>query len=106
SFYWILEKGSPMRVCVRVLVIILIVASAGRIVRAQTATGTILGRISDSSGAAVPGVAVVAFNPEKGFTARTVSDDQGIYRFFYLSPATYKLTFEKAGFSTLDRDGI
>ena len=95
-----------MRVSVRFLVIILAIVFAGRTVWSQTATGTILGHITDSSGAAVPDVAVVAFNPEKGFTARTVSDDQGIYRFFYLSPATYKLTFEKAGFSTLDRDGI
>ena len=95
-----------MRVSVRFLVVLLTIVFAGRTVWSQTATGTILGHITDSSGAAVPGVAVVAFNPEKGFTARTVSDDQGIYRFFYLSPAAYKLTFEKAGFSTLDRDGI
>ena len=35
-----------------------------------------------------------------------MSDEQGIYRFFYLNPATYRITFEKAGFSTLQRDNI
>lgn len=95
-----------MRVNVCLLAAIVASAFAGRMCLAQTATGTILGHVTDPSGAAVPGVAVTAFNPEKGFTTRTVSDDQGIYRFFYLSPAIYKLTFEKAGFSTLDRDGV
>ena len=71
-----------MKVNVRFLFLIALIAIADRALLAQTATGTILGHISDSSGAAVPGVAVVAFNPEKGFTARTVSDDQGIYRLF------------------------
>ena len=53
-----------MRVSVRFLVIILAIVFAGRTIWSQTATGTILGHITDSSGAAVPDVAVVAFNPE------------------------------------------
>jgi hypothetical protein len=73
---------------------------------AQTATGTIIGHLTDPSGAALPGVQVTATNPEKGFTTRTISDEQGIYRFFYLAPATYKLTFESAGFAKLERDGV
>lgn len=72
----------------------------------QTATGTIIGHVSDASGAVLPGVAVTAFNPDKGFTTRTVSDEQGIYRFFYLEPATYRLSFEKEGFSRFERERI
>jgi hypothetical protein len=72
----------------------------------QTATGTIIGHLTDSTGAVLPGVEVTAINPEKGFTSKTVSDEQGIYRLFYLAPATYKVMFEKAGFAKLDREGI
>ena len=72
----------------------------------QAATGTIIGHITDSSGAAVQGVVVVALNPDKGISARTVSDEQGIYRIFYLDPAVYKLTFEKPGFAVLEHNGI
>ncbi|HMJ61748.1 MAG TPA: carboxypeptidase-like regulatory domain-containing protein, partial [Bryobacteraceae bacterium] len=72
----------------------------------QAATGTIIGHVTDSSGAAVQGVVVVALNPEKGISARTVSDEQGIYRIFYLDPAAYKLTFEKPGFAVFERNGV
>ncbi len=73
---------------------------------AQTATGTIIGHLTDSSGAVLPGVQVTAVNPEKGLTSKTVSDEQGIYHLFYLAPATYNLIFEKAGFAKLDREGV
>ncbi len=86
-------------------ILILLVASVPAL-RAQTATGTILGHISDASGAVVAGAEVNALNPEKGTTVRSVSDDQGIYRFFYLEPASYTLTFRMSGFATLDRPGI
>lgn len=72
----------------------------------QTATGNIIGHITDSTGSLLPGVAVTALNPAKGITQRTVSDEQGIYRFFYLDPASYKLTFTKDGFATLEREGL
>ena len=73
---------------------------------AQTATGTIIGHITDSSGAVLPQVDVSAFNPANGFTARTVSDEQGIYRLFYLAPGSYDLTFERSGFAKFERTGL
>ncbi|HWA14993.1 MAG TPA: carboxypeptidase regulatory-like domain-containing protein, partial [Gemmatimonadales bacterium] len=72
----------------------------------QTATGTIMGHVTDASGAVLAGVEVVALNPEKGITKQTVSDDQGIYRLFYMDPASYKLTFRKPGFATLERENL
>ena len=67
---------------------------------AQTATGSITGRVTDSSGAAVAGVEVTSLNPAKGITIKTVSDEQGLYRLLYLAPASYELTFTHAGFRT------
>ncbi|MCC6863107.1 MAG: TonB-dependent receptor [Bryobacterales bacterium] len=73
---------------------------------AQTATGSIVGRVTDPTGAVVAGVEVTVANPVKGFTARTTSGEQGIYRFLYLEPATYNMTFQHSGFSALDRPGV
>ncbi len=83
-----------------------LVSGVGPALYGQTATGTILGHITDASGSVLPAVEVTAVNPEKGRTMRTLSDEQGIYRFFYLDPATYSLTFQKAGFATLQREGL
>ncbi len=78
-------------------------ASAGF---AQTATGNIIGRISDPTGAVIDAVEVSAVNPATGVTTRTLSDSQGMYRLLYLPPASYNLTFRKAGFSELQRSQV
>ena len=85
---------------------LLVAYSAAGGLYGQTATGTIVGRVTDSSSAIVSGVQVTASNAAKGFTARTVSDDQGVYRFFYLEPARYKLTFQHPGFSALEKADV
>lgn len=74
--------------------------------RAQVATGNIIGRITDKSGAVVPGVTVASLDPAKGLKTETVSDDQGMYRLLYLGPAEYALTFTAPGFATLQRSGL
>jgi hypothetical protein len=74
--------------------------------QAQVATGNIIGRITDSTGAVVPGVRVTSLDPAKGLKTETVSDDQGMYRLLYLGPAEYALTFTAPGFSTLQRSGL
>ena len=55
--------------------------------QAQVATGNIIGRITDKTGAVVPGVTVTSLDPAKGLKSETVSDDQGMYRLLYLGPA-------------------
>src|SRR5262249_53861998 len=69
-------------------------------------TGTISGKISDSSGAVLPGVTVNATSPSMMGIQTTVSDTGGSYRFPALPPGTYNLAFELPGFNTLKREGI
>jgi hypothetical protein len=73
---------------------------------AQVATGNIIGRLTDSSGAVIPEVSVASVNPSKGIRTEVSSDEQGMFRLLYLEPATYTLTFSKAGFATLQRSGL
>src|SRR5881397_3509440 len=86
--------------------VLLLSLATAQVLLGQTATGNIVGRITDSTGAVLVGVDVTALNPEKGLTTRVTSDEQGIYRFLYLAPAAYSLTFQKTGFSTLQRSGL
>ena len=69
-------------------------------------TGTISGKITDSSGAVLPGVTVNATSPSMMGVQTTVSDTGGTYRFPALPPGTYNLAFELPGFNTLKREGI
>jgi hypothetical protein len=74
---------------------------------AGTATsGSIWGKVSDSSGAVLPGVTVTASSPTLVRALTLVTNEQGIYRFPSLPPGDFTLKFELGGFRTLIRAGI
>ncbi|HEY3381094.1 MAG TPA: carboxypeptidase regulatory-like domain-containing protein [Vicinamibacterales bacterium] len=73
---------------------------------AQETTGTIVGTVTDESGAVVPGVAVVAKNINTGRTTEVVSTSTGIYRIPLLPPGVYDLTFQLSGFQPVTIRGI
>src|SRR5262249_19850757 len=69
-------------------------------------TGTIQGKVADTSGGVLPGVSVTATSPSMMGVQTSVTTAEGIYRFPALPPGTYSLTFELAGFNTLKRENI
>jgi hypothetical protein len=73
---------------------------------AQQTNGTILGRVVDAQGAALPGATVTAKNPQTGFTRTVVSDEAGTYRLTALPVGQYEIAVELSGFSSIDRKGL
>ena len=74
---------------------------------AQTAgTGTVVGTVTDSTGAVVVGAAVTVVNTATSFTSKTPTSAQGAYYVPYLAPGSYRLTVEAAGFKRYVRDEI
>ena len=70
---------------------------------AQQQTGSISGRATDASGAALPGVTVsITSDNLIGGPREAVSDDQGVYRFTLLPGGRYNISFALTGFSTLN----
>src|SRR5262249_44851017 len=65
---------------------------------AQVTTADVLGRVTDSSGAVLPGVMVAIENLGTGATRSVVSSDTGDYVFNLLSAGRYTVRFELAGF--------
>ena len=78
---------------------ILLMASAGAF--AQTATGNVLGTVTDASGAVLPGVSI-AISGEAG-TRTTVSGPDGTFRFLNMDYGDYKVTFSLQGFGSSTR---
>src|SRR5678815_2231315 len=75
--------------------------------RAQSTTGTITGRVVDSSGAVLPGVAVSISSPQMIGGARdAVTDSLGTYRFTLVPPGTYQVKFQLASFRALTIDTV
>jgi Carboxypeptidase regulatory-like domain len=75
-------------------------------IRGQTFYGSIVGTVTDSSGAAVQNAAVTLTNTgtDERRTAKTGAD--GIYRFVNLVPGNYKVDIEAPGFRHYTRDSI
>lgn len=73
--------------------------------RAQ-AVGTIVGTVSDPSGAVVPSAKVTVTQEGTGFARTVTANTAGYYVVPSLPPATYSLSVETAGFQTYVQKGI
>ena len=65
---------------------------------AQTGTTSLRGNVTDASGASVADATLTISNPQTGIERTTQSGSNGEYSFPSLSPGSYTLTAEKAGF--------
>lgn len=73
---------------------------------AQVTTGAILGTVTDSTGAAMPGVTLTIKNVDTGISRTVTTDATGRYQARQLPVGTYEVTAEASGFQTLTRRGI
>jgi hypothetical protein len=71
-----------------------------------TGSATIVGTVTDSTGAVVPGAKINVVNAETNFHFEGVTNQDGYYYVPYLRPGTYNLAVEAAGFKKYVRDGI
>ena len=71
---------------------------------AQFQTGNIYGQVVAKDGSALPGVTVTLTGV--GAPQTIITDPQGDFHFLNLSPGTYAIKSELAGFGTASRTGI
>ena len=98
-----------MSTSTRVLTLCLLIASATTILHGQGgAYGSILGTVTDSSGAVVVKAAVDVTNVATGVMKHTETTSSGDYTVPYLQPGTYRVTVQASGFqkSTVDNIGL
>ncbi|HSR05834.1 MAG TPA: carboxypeptidase-like regulatory domain-containing protein, partial [Bryobacteraceae bacterium] len=73
---------------------------------AQTFFGSIVGTVSDATGASVPNATVNVINTGTSDRRTAQTDAQGNYQFVNLVPGVYRVEIEKQGFQRLTRDQI
>ena len=72
----------------------------------QAINGSIRGRVSDASGAAVPQAKVTILNDATGFTRQLSTEENGYYVFPNLPLGTYTVSIEKEGFEKQRHPGV
>jgi hypothetical protein len=85
------------------IVLMLLAATSGR---AQTFRGTILGTVTDASGATVPGATVTIRNLDTGLLRTTESQADGSYSVPELPIGNYSVSIEKNGFQASVTTGV
>src|SRR5438105_12912896 len=73
---------------------------------AQTFYGSIVGAVTDSTGAVLPGATVTLINVGTTERRTAVTDASGNYQFVNLVPARYRVDIESAGFRRLTHDQV
>ncbi len=73
---------------------------------AQTVTGTVNGTVTDTTGAVIPSVEVVATNTETGAVRTAKTNAEGFYNLPFLPLGLYQVTAKGTGFSTTKRENI
>lgn len=84
------------------LVYLSVIFSAPILLKAQHDVSAMIGQVTDTTDAAVPGAVVTLTNKAKGLTFTQTTNDNGSYRFSDIPPgAGYEVTFSHAGFAAL-----
>ena len=73
---------------------------------AQEARGTVVGTISDATGAVVPGAKVDVVSKAMGTKVTLTTNEAGHYQAAYLIPGQYQVVAQADGFKRFVRDGI
>jgi outer membrane receptor protein involved in Fe transport len=87
------------------LVLVAFVMSVGSI-QAQLTTGTLLGTVTDSTGAAIPDATVTITQTGTNLTREAKTNGTGEYRAEFLPVGTYNVKVVAAGFKETDQNGL
>ena len=86
--------------------LLLFLASAVLLCAQSTGSATLVGTVTDSTGAAIPGAKVNVVNTATSFVSNGETGPEGNYYVPYLAPGSYRLTIEAGGFKRYVREGI
>src|SRR6185503_579344 len=104
AFHFLSNERTPpmkqhLRIALRFLCLATLLVGLSAVASAQEVTGSILGTVKDTTGAAVQGATVTITDAEKKVVARTVqTNDAGEFSVPNLTPGVYDVTIEAPNF--------
>src|SRR5262249_18258182 len=86
--------------------IVVVAALSAFPIYGQTATGRIVGTVTDPSGAVIPNAAITVVDEKTGQERGLEADTAGYYVGANLAPSTYKLTAKGSGLGPTEISGV
>ncbi len=96
-------RNSPAR-WLAIMVCILVISSAP--LKAQQTSGSVVGAVTDNTGAVVTGAAVTLTNVDTGDRRTDTTNGSGDYQFVNLIPGNYRVDVQNAGFKRFVRSNV
>src|SRR5712664_4976799 len=91
----------------RLITAVLILGSASAPTAfAQAVSATLIGTVTDSSGATVPSAVVTVTESQTGVSRKTSTTSDGVYTVPYLAPGVYRVEVENTGFKKFSRENV
>lgn len=72
----------------------------------QAVVGALVGNVTDTSGASIPGVTVTITEVNTNLSRTAVTNESGVYTFSSLVNGTYRVEAELQGFKKYVREGV
>jgi hypothetical protein len=85
---------------------VVLLAACTPVLRAQSTSASLSGRVTDPSGARIAGATIVAISVDRNASYRTTTSASGEYFLSGLPPGTWRMEVEKPGFKKLIRPGV
>ncbi len=90
----------------RVLCVPALILACATPIAGQEFRGSITGRLTDPTGAVLPGVTVTASNLDTNGKTTAVTNNEGVYLIPFLMPGPYTVSAELMGFKRVERAGL
>src|SRR5437867_8675506 len=94
------------KLCRLLVSVIALAYLSALLISAQTTTGSIVGKVSDPTGAVVPNAPVTVTNTDTGISTKTTTDSSGNYVVTPLPVGRYSVAVEAQGFKKSVNSGI
>src|SRR5213593_3981284 len=103
-----MNSRCSVKLCFMALAFCSLIALGGpfKIAQAQTPTGAIDGRVTDPSGAVIPGATVTISEAATGRSITLVTNEDGLYSARNLLPGVYTTKVEAKGFSSKETQNV
>ncbi len=96
----------PTQSGLRHALVFLFLAVAGAFNAFTQSTTLLRGTVTDPQGAVIADAKIALSSANTGFNRSVITNQSGEYQFVQMSPGTYTVVVEAAGFSTLTRTGV
>jgi hypothetical protein len=97
---WIEENRFSASIKTFLMFVVAAALAAATAAIAQTSFGSVVGTVTDPTGATIPGARVVLTNNGSNLSQTTEAGPAGTYTFLNLAPGSYSITVTSTGFKT------